>query len=83
MLSAVLAIDTSAPDCLRSRMVQAGNLVANGSWASCHAILSGLRSCGERGGCPVSRFCTAAAERMLSDVRGLVCEQSGAVTTKS
>jgi hypothetical protein len=67
----------SSPECLSSRIARAGRHVDRGEWASGHAILSGLRRCAQRGGCPVGESCATAAELLMGDVRRLLCDQNG------
>lgn len=67
------------PDCFSTRLARVGRHVDRGEWASGHAILSGLRQCALRHGCPHGDNCATAAELLMGDVRSLVRDQVGAV----
>lgn len=70
-------------DCLPSRLARASRHLDRGEWASGHFILSGLRACASRGGCPEGGACAAAAELMLGDIRSLVGERKRAYSPQS
>lgn len=65
-----------SPDCFHSRVARVGRAVDRGEWASGHALVSGLRQCGLRQGCPDADACAAAAELLMGDVRKLLREQA-------
>lgn len=69
---------TIDPTCFSTRIARVGRHVDRGEWASGHAILSGLRQCAQRNGCPERETCAVAAELLMGDVRSLVREQAGA-----
>lgn len=69
------------PDCLATRIAWAGRHVDRGEWASGHAILSGLRQCAARPGCPSAASCALAADMLMGDLMGLVRDENRAATS--
>jgi hypothetical protein len=67
----------ASANCLSSRLNGVGRHVDRGEWASGHAILSGLRRCGQRGGCPAGKACAVAADRLMADLRHRLRDQNG------
>lgn len=73
-------LSAAPPDCFSTRIARVGRAVDQGEWASSHALLTGLRQCGLRHGCPDGDACADAAELLMGDVRGMVGDQVVAPT---
>lgn len=75
----MLAVST---ECLASRVSRFRSHHERGEWASCHAILSGLRRCAERQGCAERDTCVCVAKALCGDLRNMLNGQgdSGAVS---
>lgn len=59
-------------ECLASRVDRYRRHRELGQWASCHAILSGLRRCAERQGCANGDACASTVETLRLDLQGLL-----------
>lgn len=62
--------------CFPARIALVGRYVDRGEWASGHALLTCLRQCAARAGCPDGDACGVAVELLMADLRGLVREQT-------
>ena len=69
-------VSAVSPGCFQARIARVGRHVDRGEWASGHWLLAGLRQCSLRHGCPDGAACSAAAELLLGDLRGLVRDQA-------
>ncbi len=64
--------EVRSSDCFGRRAAQAGHLVADGQWASGHAIASKLLRCAEAGGWSYRDACAQAATTVMCSIRTLL-----------